>query len=76
MPHPCGAGTVPWTLRLPIWPAKLMAPVAFGVLCLRLCLQVWAFARAVVTGEAIAVPLIASAATQAKMEADQLSEND
>lgn len=61
-------------IALPIWPAKLMAPVAFGVLCLRLCLQVWAYGRAAVTGVAIAVPLIADAATQARMEADQLSE--
>ncbi len=59
-------------IALPIWPAKLMAPLAFGVLCLRLCLQVWAYGRAIVTGNAIAVPLIADAATQARMEADQL----
>lgn len=59
-------------IALPIWPAKLMAPLAFSVLCLRLCLQVWAYARAFVTGNAIAVPLIADAATQARMEAEQL----
>lgn len=59
-------------IALPIWPAKLMAPLAFGVLCLRLCLQVWAYARAIVTGQVIAVPLIADVATQARMEADQL----
>ncbi len=63
-------------IALPIWPAKLLAPVAFAVLCLRLCLQVWAYARAAVTGQAIAVPLIADAATQARMEAEQLSEAD
>ena len=28
-------------IALPIWPAKLLAPVAFSVLVLRLCLQVW-----------------------------------
>jgi len=59
-------------IALPIWPAKLMAPVAFGVLCIRLCLQVWAYGRAIITGNAIAVPLIADAAKQAQMEADQL----
>lgn len=59
-------------IALPIWPAKLLAPVAFAVLCLRLCLQVWAYGRAIVTGHAVAVPLIADAATQAQMEADQL----
>ena len=63
-------------IALPIWPAKLMAPLAFGILCLRLCLQVWAYWRAIITGQAIAVPLIADAATQARMEADQLAEQD
>lgn len=63
-------------IALPIWPAKLLAPVAFGVLCLRLCLQVWAYGRAVLTGRAIAVPLIADAAKQAQMEADQLQPSD
>jgi len=63
-------------IALPIWPAKLMAPLAFGVLCLRLCLQLWAYGRAIVTGLAIAVPLIADAATQARMEADQLEGQD
>jgi len=59
-------------IALPIWPAKLMAPLAFGVLCLRLCLQVWAYCRAIKTGKAIAVPMVASAAEQARMEAEQL----
>ena len=63
-------------IALPIWPAKLMAPLAFSVLCLRLCLQVWAYGRAIATGKAIAVPLIADAATQARMEADQLEGQD
>ena len=61
-------------IALPIWPAKLMAPLAFGVLCLRLGLQVWAYGRAIATGHAVAVPLIADAAKQAQMEADQLKE--
>ena len=59
-------------IALPIWPAKLLAPVAFGVLCLRLCLQIWGYGRGVLTGEAVAVPLVADAATQARMEAEQL----
>jgi len=61
-------------IALPIWPAKLMAPLAFGVLCLRLCLQVWAYGRAIKTGQAIAVPMVADAAKQAQMEADQLKD--
>ncbi|MEM1129980.1 MAG: TRAP transporter small permease [Pseudomonadota bacterium] len=59
-------------IALPLWPAKLIAPVAFGVLCIRLCLQLWGYGRAVVTGQAIAVPLVADAATQARREAEQL----
>lgn len=59
-------------IALPIWPAKLLAPVAFSVLCLRLVLQSVAYGRAIKTDTAIAVPLVADAATQAKMEAEQL----
>ena len=61
-------------IALPIWPAKLLAPVAFSVLCLRLLLQVWGYARAILTGVGIAVPLPADAATQAAIEADQMKE--
>ena len=62
-------------IALPIWPAKLLAPVAFSVLVLRLCLQVWGYGRALITNAEtpVAVPLIADAATQAAMEADTVS---
>lgn len=60
-------------IALPIWPAKLLAPVAFSVLCVRLVLQVWAYIRAIATGHAVAVPLVADAAQQARMEAEQMS---
>lgn len=62
-------------ISLPLWPAKLLAPVAFGVLCLRLVLQLWAYGRAFRRGDAqpVAVPLIADAATQAAMEAEHVS---
>lgn len=63
-------------IALPIWPAKLLAPVAFSILCVRLVLQLWAYARAIRTGEAIAVPLPADAAKQAAMEADQMKDDD
>jgi len=63
-------------IALPIWPAKLLAPIAFFVLCLRLSLQVWAYCRAIVTGNPIAVPLPVDAAKQASMEADQLKGDD
>ena len=61
-------------IALPLWPAKLLAPVAFFVLCLRLCLQIWAYARGILTGQTVAVPLIADAAKQAQLEADQLKD--
>lgn len=63
-------------IALPIWPAKLLAPVAFFVICLRLALQVWAYIRAIVTGNPIAVPLPLDAAKQALLEADQLKGDD
>lgn len=65
-------------IGLPIWPAKLLAPIAFSVLCLRLLLQAWGYGRAMVLGlEApVAVPLIQDAAEQAAAEAEQLSGHD
>ena len=65
-------------IALPLWPAKLLAPVAFSVLCLRLCLQIYAYGRAIIRNDAtsIAVPLVADAATQAAMEAEQVSALD
>ena len=62
-------------ISLPIWPAKLLAPLAFSLLCFRLALQLCAYALAIKTGRAIAVPLVADAATQASMEADHLKDN-
>ncbi|MFC4215421.1 TRAP transporter small permease subunit [Pseudophaeobacter arcticus] len=65
-------------IGLPIWPAKLLAPVAFSVLCLRLLLQAWGYGRAMVLGldTPAAVPLIQDAAEQAAAEAEALSGHD
>ncbi|MGC9420870.1 MAG: TRAP transporter small permease subunit [Rhodovulum sp.] len=65
-------------INLPLWPAKLLAPVAFSVLCLRLVLQLWAYGRAVLLGlvEPVAVPLTQSAAEQAAAEAEHVSGAD
>lgn len=62
-------------IAIPLWPAKLLAPIAFSVLSLRLCLQLWAYGRAIKTGdlEPVAVPLIEDAATQASKEAETVS---
>lgn len=65
-------------IRMPIWPAKLLAPIAFSVLALRLLLQVWAYCRAIVTGAVnpIALPLPLSAAELAAEEALHVSSLD
>ena len=63
-------------IGLPIWPAKLLAPVAFGVLCLRLVLQLWGYARAIATNAeapaAVSLPL--DAAEMAAAEAATVSD--
>ncbi|MDF1803970.1 TRAP transporter small permease [Thalassovita sp.] len=61
-------------IGIPIWPAKLLAPVAFSVLCLRMSLQIWGYGRALVLGlsEPVAVPLVMSAAAQAAAEAQHV----
>lgn len=62
-------------IALPLWPSKLLAPVAFSVLAVRLVLQLWAYGRAIITNATnpVAVPLIEDAATQAAHEADIVS---
>ena len=61
-------------IGIPIWPAKLLVPVAFSVLSLRLVLQIWGYGRAFILGlpNPVAVPLIQNTAEQAAAEADQL----
>ncbi|TCP59745.1 TRAP-type mannitol/chloroaromatic compound transport system permease small subunit [Rhodovulum bhavnagarense] len=65
-------------INLPLWPAKLLAPVAFCVLCLRLALQLWGYGRAFVLNlaEPVAVPLVRSAAEMAAAEAEHVSGAD
>jgi TRAP-type C4-dicarboxylate transport system permease small subunit len=62
-------------IRLPLWPSKLLVPVAFGVLSLRLALQLWSFGQALITGtlRPVGVPLIEDAATIAAHEAESVS---
>ncbi|MCG6882230.1 MAG: TRAP transporter small permease subunit [Silicimonas sp.] len=60
-------------IGLPIWPAKLIVPVAFSVMALRLVLQLWGYGRAILTGKAVAVPLIEDVATIAAREAEAVS---
>lgn len=65
-------------ISLPIWPSKLLVPVAFSVLCLRLVLQAVGYGRAFWLGleRPVAVPLIQSVSEQAKAEAAQLEGAD
>ncbi|MBK0326662.1 TRAP transporter small permease [Rhodobacteraceae bacterium F11138] len=62
-------------IGLPTWPSKLVVPVAFGVLVLRLILQAVGYGRALVLGleNPVAVPLNLSVAEQARAEASQLA---
>jgi TRAP-type C4-dicarboxylate transport system permease small subunit len=63
---------------MPIWPSKLVVPVAFGILVLRLLLQAWGYARALVLGleNPVAVPISLSVAEQARLEAESLEALD
>lgn len=62
-------------IALPIWPAKLLVPLALSLLWLRLVLQLWGYWRVFsgATATPIGVPLIEDAATQAAHEAEVLS---
>jgi len=64
-------------IALPLWPAKLIVPVAFGVLSLRLILQLVCYARALRTGNPspIGVPFVETAAEQAAREALAVSDD-
>ena len=62
-------------IRLPTWPVKIVVPICLAILAVRLGLQLWAYGRAVRTGEEepVAVPLIEDAASQAAHEAETVS---
>ncbi|MEM6891376.1 MAG: TRAP transporter small permease [Pseudomonadota bacterium] len=63
---------------LPVWPSKLVVPIAFAVLVLRLLLQAWGYSRALFLGLAnpVAVPLNLSVAEQARRETEALEGAD
>lgn len=65
-------------IGLPIWPSKLVVPIAFGILTLRLLLQAWGYGRALILGleNPVAVPLNLSVAEQARIEAQALEGQD
>jgi len=65
-------------IGIPVWPSKLIVPLAFAVLCLRLLLQAVGYGRALIFGleNPVAVPLSLSVAEQAKLEAQALEGAD
>lgn len=65
-------------IGLPIWPAKLIVPVAFTLLFLRLLIQLWGYSRALKTGtlSPVAVPLPEDPASVAAREAESVSGKD
>jgi TRAP-type mannitol/chloroaromatic compound transport system permease small subunit len=60
-------------IRLPVWPSKLMVPVALSVLWVRLVLQTCDYARLVAYPDAvpIAVPVLETPQEQAKAEIEE-----
>lgn len=65
-------------IAIPLWPAKLMVPLALSFLSLRLLLQLWGYGRAFSRNEErpVAVPLIETAEEQAQHEAETVSGAD
>ncbi|MEM9967142.1 MAG: TRAP transporter small permease [Pseudomonadota bacterium] len=65
-------------IGIPIWPSKLVVPIAFAVLTLRLTLQAVGYGRAFVFGlsSPVAVPLSLSIEEQARLEADAMEGAD
>jgi C4-dicarboxylate transporter, DctQ subunit len=62
--------------ELPVWPSKLIVPIAFALLWLRLIVQLVGYARLVRRPELepVAVPVILSAAELAKKEIEESAE--
>lgn len=65
-------------IYLPVWPSKLVVPIALFVLVLRLILQIWGYGRALVLGleKPAGVPMKLSVAEQARLEAASLEGAD
>jgi TRAP-type C4-dicarboxylate transport system permease small subunit len=63
---------------IPIWPSKLVVPIAFAVLVLRLLLQAWGYGRALILGlqDPVAVPLNLTVAEQAMAEARMMEDGN
>lgn len=62
-------------IALPLWPAKLIVPVSFGILAARLALQLVVYTRALISGEErpVGVPLPEDPMDVAAREAETVS---
>jgi len=63
-------------IQIPLWPAKLVVPVAFSVFAMRSLLHLWAYAKAWIddSNQPVAVPLPIDVVTQAAQEAESVSD--
>ena len=63
-------------IGLPLWPAKLVVPIAFAIITIRLILQIWGYTRAVIYNfeRPVAVPLKIDAVEQASQEAQSITD--
>lgn len=61
-------------INLPIWPTKIMVPIMFGLLCIRLILQITIYINAFINNidAPAGVPLMQSVADQAAAEASMV----
>ncbi len=61
-------------VNAPVWPSKIIVPIAFAVLAMRLVIQIIGYGRALILGleHPVAVPLVRSPAEQAMAEAEHL----
>src|SRR3546814_319014 len=65
-------------LRLSVWPAKLVVPIAFAVLWLRLLIEFFGYARLAAdpSKEPVAVPLVEDVREHARHEIEELLERE
>ena len=64
-------------IALPLWPAKMIVPLVFSTVCLRLALQLWGYGRLWINPRQVpvSIPLVINAVTQARQEAESLEKS-
>ncbi len=65
-------------IQLPVWPSKLIVPVALSLLAIRLAIQLWGYIRLAINPQAepIAVPVIKDVAEVAREEIREVLHDD